>query len=191
MGGERESEAAHWAAARGGDAQAFTALFELHRDRVFRCAARLVQTSADADDVTSVVFLELWRRRDAVVLVDDSVLPWLCVTAANVARNVRRGTARYRRLLDHLPRTPEAVDHAEAVLDRLGAARSPLGLALQRLRPVDVALLTLTTFEGYSVTEAAAAVGLTHAAARSRLSRVRAHLRLELGGDREGRTGRA
>ena len=79
-----------WSRARTGDGEAFGRVFDAHRERVYRHALRLVDTVHEAEDVTAVAFLELWRRRDHVRLVDGSVLPWLLVTAGNVARNQRR-----------------------------------------------------------------------------------------------------
>lgn len=184
-------EASSWAAAREGDARAFTQLFALHRDGVFRYARRLVPAPADADDVTAAVFLELWRRREAVRVVEGSIRPWLLVTAGNIARNARRGTRRWRAVLDQLPREADAqqdpADLAGARVDGQRAA-TPLGAALRRLRPVDLSLLTLTVFEGYSVSEAAAALQLSDSTARSRLSRARARLRAQLRDDPTARS---
>lgn len=174
-----------WRAALGGDADAFNVLFRRHRDRVFRHAARLVDTAADADDVAAAAFFELWRRRARVGLVDGSPLPWLLVTAANLAHNVRRGTARYRAVLDRLPRSAEAEDPAEQALDRLARQRGEgvVRVAVQQLPAVDLNLLLLTALEGLSVQDASAALGLKEGTGRSRLSRARARLRTALTND--------
>lgn len=182
---EAADEAASWAAARTGDGQAFNHVFRLHRDDVFRYARRLADSPTDADDITASTFLELWHRRDAVRLVNGSVKPWLLVTAANIARNLRRSTRRWRAVLQQLPR-----DHTERD-DRDPAAiaaahldaqhgHTPLAAALRRLPAIDTSLLTLTVFEGYTVTDAAQILGITDATARSRLSRARARLRGQL-----------
>ncbi|NHB83951.1 hypothetical protein G7085_02790 [Tessaracoccus sp. HDW20] len=78
---------------------------------------RLVDRTADAEDAVAVAFLELWRRRDAVRVVQGSVLPWLLVTATHATRNLSRSSRRYRALLDRLPRPAEARDVAETYLD--------------------------------------------------------------------------
>jgi RNA polymerase sigma-70 factor (ECF subfamily) len=91
-----ESDEGLWRRSLDGDGEAFAFLFDRHRDRVFGHAFRLVQTRHDAEDVAASVFLELWRRRAEVRLVDGSVLPWLLVTTTNVGRNSARGTRRYR-----------------------------------------------------------------------------------------------
>lgn len=174
-----------WRAALGGDGGAFTRLFVQHRDRVFRHAARLVDSPSDADDVAAAAFFELWRRRDTVSVVDGSPLPWLLVTATNLARNVRRGTARYRAVIDRLPRSQELADPAEQALTRVARHRGETGIriAMRQLSATDLNLLVLTALEGLSVQEASAALGLKEGTGRSRLSRARARLRSALTDD--------
>ena len=112
--------------------------------------------------------------------------PWLLVTAGNLARNSRRGSRRWRAVLEQLPREPaERLDPAEVAGVRVDGQRAatPLGAALRLLRPVDLSLLTLTVFEGYSVSEAAAVLHLSESTARSRLTRARARLRDQLATD--------
>ncbi|MGH2910056.1 MAG: hypothetical protein ACRDK8_12235 [Solirubrobacteraceae bacterium] len=66
-------------------------------------------------------FLELWRRRADVRLVDQSVLLWLLITATNLSRNAARGTRRYRQFLQRLPRAQGQPDITEVAL---GVTRS-------------------------------------------------------------------
>lgn len=68
-------EAIAWAAVLGNDGDAFVAIFDQHRDRVYRQALRMTANIHDAEDVTVGAFLELWRRRKAVRVIDGSVLP--------------------------------------------------------------------------------------------------------------------
>lgn len=167
-----------WRAAVGGNGRAFGLLFTRHRDRVFRHLLRFVESSGDAEDLTATVFLELWRARDRVRIVDASLVPWLIGLATNVARNSRRATRRYRRLLSRLPAPEVVADHAEAVADRSGSRAGAAGLAsaMRALPLVDQQLLSLTALEGYSTSQAADAVGLSPGAARTRLSRARQRL---------------
>jgi len=166
-----------WQRSLDRDARAFAAIFDLHRDRVFRHTLRLVDSAHDAEDVTAAAFFELWRRSARVVPVEGSVLPWLLVTASRIARNVTRGTRRYRALLDALPRTPEP---AAALDDDRGAL-----VAIRSLRETDASLVTLVVIEGYPITEAAAVLGLSDGAARTRLHRAKRRLREQLADIRE------
>lgn len=179
-------DAALWAASLDGDSRAFATLFARHRDRVFRSAARLTGSTADADDVAAAAFLELWRRRDRVRLVEGSVIPWLLVTVSNLARNHRRTRRRYRAVLDRLP-TRDPDDGSGEILSRLDhrAGHSELSRALRSVSALDATLLVLTAVEGCTVAEAAAALGLSTSAANSRLSRSRTRLRSRLTLSRE------
>lgn len=91
-----QSEAEDWAAVVRGDAQAFGRIFDLHQAQVFRHSRRLVDDLEDARDVVATTFLEAWRRRSSVRVVNGSVAPWLIVTATNVSRNLVRA----RRAID-------------------------------------------------------------------------------------------
>ncbi len=164
-----ESEA--WSRALRGDGEAFGVVFDRYHDRVYRHVWRLVDTRADAEDVTAAAFLELWRLRRRVRVVNGSVLPWLLVTASNVARNQRRATRRYRALLDRLPRSPAVAPPQEGV-------REDLLEGLRSLSAPDLHLLCLVVLEGYQVAEAAELLGLSDTAARSRLHRARARVRV-------------
>lgn len=174
-------EAASWKRALNGEGAAFGDLFRKHQGRVYRRALTVVGDVHSAEDVTSAVFFELWRKRRSVGLVNDSVLPWLLVTTLNLARNQRRGSVRYRDLIASLPRqeSPDAESIALANGEtRLLGVR--LSEAMSRLNRSDVALLVLTVLDDMSTADAAAALGIRPGAARMRLSRARERLRGDL-----------
>ncbi len=137
----------------------------------------------DAEDVTAAAFLELWRRRKTVRVVDGSVLPWLLVTTTNLARNLRRGLRRYRTLIDSLPRVDVADSAGDVALDQLEEQRlnEQVHQALGALSRADAALLALTMFENYSSAQVAAALGISDGAARTRLHRARTRMATVLG----------
>ncbi|MFJ3490832.1 RNA polymerase sigma factor [Leifsonia aquatica] len=166
-----------------GDADAFGALFDLHHDRVFRQALRLTSSVHDAEDVTAVVFLEAWRRRDAMRVVNGSVIGWLLVTANNVHRNQLRSSRRYREALGNLPAPENSPDHSGVVDDRLDtdARRASVRAALARLPKRDQDIITLCVFEELSTSDAAEALGVAPGTVKSRLSRAKARLAELLG----------
>jgi RNA polymerase sigma factor (sigma-70 family) len=168
-----------WSAALAGDGGAFTQLFDRYHGRVFRHVVGLVEVPADADDIVSATFLEFWRRRHAVRLVDGSVLPWLLVTAGNLGRNQGRRARRYRTVLRQLPREERSVDAAEEAELRLSTEERTraLGAAIARLKPVDAQLIALTAMGECSVAQAADLLGISAGAARVRIHRARARLR--------------
>lgn len=157
-----------------GDGEAFGRVFDRHRHRVRRHCMRLVPADTDAADSVAIVFLETWRNRARVRLVDGSLLPWLLVTATNVARNQTRAARRYRAALDRLPPPENVPDHAER--DEDGDAVR----ALRRLGRNDQEIITLSILEGYSEREIADALGIAPGTVKSRLSRARARLAAHL-----------
>jgi RNA polymerase sigma factor (sigma-70 family) len=159
-----------WAAALTGDGEAFGRIFDRHRSRVRRHGMRLVPTGEDVDDLVAVTFLEAWRLRGRVRMVDGSVLPWLLVTATNAARNVTRSARRHLALLDRLPGADPASDPATLVDDTGVAAH------FDRLPLADRQVLALCVVEGFSEKEAASALGVAPGTVKSRLSRARRRL---------------
>jgi len=173
--GHTSGEAERWSAALAGSSEAFAGFFDLYRDRVYRHALRLLGNVHEAEDVTAGAFLELWRRRDAVTLVGGSVLPWLLVTTSNLSRNAARSLRRYRSLLRSLPRSVPSSGAGEVAEERLEASsvNRQVRQALRSLSAPDAALISMTAFEGFSPSEAAAALGISEGAARTRLHRAR------------------
>jgi RNA polymerase sigma factor (sigma-70 family) len=176
------ADAVLWPQCVRGDADAFGVLFDRHRDRVFRSALRLAESRQDAEDVAASVFLELWRRRDDVRVVNGSILPWLLVTTTNLARNAARSRRRYRDLLNRLPRHEGAPDTAAVVLDARGlGVDARLRNGLRKLSATDAQLIALVALDGYRVAVAAELLGLSQSSARSRLHRSRQKLKDQLG----------
>ncbi len=177
-----------WSRSLDGDSAAFGELFDRLENRVFRHAHRLIENRHDAEDVTATAFLELWRRRADVRVVNGSVLPWLLVTATNSARNARRSTRRYRALLDALPREADAADAESDFLRAhpLDAMDHRLAVAMGSLNPADARLVSLVVLEGFTIAEAAGILGLTPSAAKTRLHRARLRLRAAVGDDTAG-----
>lgn len=170
-----------WQRARGGDTAAFAVLFERHVDAVYAHCRRRGESVADAEDVTSLVFLEAWRRAGAVRIVNGSIRPWLLVVATNVLRNQWRARARHQRLLSRLPRDTEP-DVADGVLADAEVARQrrALAQALGRLRCEEQEAVALCDLGAVSYAAAAAALGIPLGTLRSRLFRARRRLRQSL-----------
>lgn len=176
----RSSELSLWTASREGDQSAFGFLFDRHKDRVFRHAFRLLSDRNDAEDVLGTVFFELWRKRNAVHVVDGSILPWLLLTATNTALNVQRATRRYRLLLSRLPREDQELSAEDQAYLYSNSLSPELDTAIRGLNPTDQGLVALVIIEGYPIAEAAMALDIGSTVARKRLSRLRVRLRENL-----------
>ncbi|WP_427117544.1 RNA polymerase sigma factor [Pseudarthrobacter scleromae] len=182
MGTVNSADEELWARSLAGDGAAFSVLFRRHRDRVFRHAYRITVGHHNAEDITATAFLELWRLRDKVRLVDGSILPWLLVTTVNVARNNSRALRRHQKLVESLPRSENAPD----VLDEFFAG-SPqdaldkeLSEALRSLNLTDRQLVSLVVFEGYTLASAAKLLAITPSAAKTRMHRARQRMKLSV-----------
>ncbi len=166
-------------AAEHHDGDAFGQLFERHADSVYAHCFRRTGVWSMAEDLTSVVFLEAWRRRRDVQFCGDSVLPWLLGVANNATRNAQRALRRNRRLLAKLPPpepVPDIADDAAQRADQERAVRRLLA-ELRGLGEPEREVLSLCDWAGLSYSEAAAALGVPVGTVRSRLARARQHLR--------------
>ena len=173
-----------WSRSIKGDGEAFRVLYIRYRDRIFRHAYRLSGDRQDAEDIMATAFLELWRRRANVRIVDGSILPWLLVTTTNTARNSGRAALRYRRLLDSLPRQSETPDPTgdDLFLSYRDALDKDLARALGALNSTDLHLVSLVVFEEFTIADAAAVLGLTPGSAKTRMHRARQRMKVALSG---------
>ncbi|MDJ0376254.1 sigma-70 family RNA polymerase sigma factor [Cryobacterium sp. PH31-L1] len=158
-----------------GNGQSFGVLFDRHHDRVFRYSFRLVRSHVEAEDVTAMVFLEAWRRRARVRLVNGSIIAWLLATATNVARNRLCPALRYQRMLNKIPRPEPAPDHSTTVLDELAAApaRRTVQDAFRGLNHHDQKILSLCVLEELSAPDVGEILGIAPGAVRARLLRAK------------------
>jgi len=183
--GER-TDAELWAC---GDAAAFGVLFERHARAVYNHCFRGTADWALAEDLTSLVFLEAWRRRDAVRLANESALPWLLGVATNVLRNGWRSRRRRAAALARLRPVdePDFSDDVEGRLDDERAMRDVLAV-LAELPRREREVLALCVWAELGYEETAIALGIPIGTVRSRLARARARLR-ELTADSGHETG--
>lgn len=146
-------------------------LYERHARTVFRYVARRAGPAA-AEDLLSEVFITALSASARVVAHDSgSALPWLYGIALNVLR------AHFRRQPPPASVARDLGMDWDAVDDRLDAVaeRGRLRIALEGLADSDRELLLLVAWEGLTPAEAAAALGISQVAARSRLHRARKH----------------
>ena len=171
-----------WRRAAEHDGSAFGELFERHANTVYLHCFRRTASWSSAEELTSVVFLEAWRRRRAVRLYSDSILPWLLAVANNSIRNSNRSLRRHQRLLTKLPPPALAIDFGDDAARRLDDERVMAGIlsALRSLRTEEQEVVALCDWAGLSHTEAAAALDVPAGTVRSRLSRAHEHIRARL-----------
>lgn len=179
---DADTDESLWARAVAGDGSAFAAVFDRHADTVHTHCARRAGSWVDAQDLTSLVFLEAWRQRTRVRFVDGSALPWLLVVATNVTRNQTRARRRYARALARVPGDPHAPDIADEAIADIEAEQvaAEVAACIRRLRTDEQDVVSLCDLGGLGYAEAAAVLGIPVGTVRSRLSRARARLRAML-----------
>ena len=186
-----------WRASSSGDGQAFAELYERHSRTIYNYLFRRLADWSEAEDLTAVVFLEAFRRRRDVVVLEGKVVPWLYGIATNVLRNRRRAVWRHRRLVVQLSEE-RSNEVATDVAERADAA-AQMRAVLERVAGLprrQQEVVALCVWSGLTYEEAAVALGVPVGTVRSRLSRARAalvepdgasgHRRVEMGLERIG-----
>ena len=164
-----------------GDEAAFLALYERHRETVFRFAYRMLGSAALAEAVTHDCFLGLIKEPSRFDPTRAALRTYLYAAVRNLsAKHFRR----------HAGETPvEECDEREFPADRreeplrrlLDAELSAeVRRAVAALPPLQREVVILFEYEELSLAEVAAVVGTDTGAVKSRLHRARQRLRREL-----------
>jgi RNA polymerase sigma factor (sigma-70 family) len=168
-----------WERTRGGDAEAFGALYERHARPVQSyCLWRTADLQA-AEDATATVFLEAWRKRERLTLSTDSAVPLLLGIANNVVRRQWRSRRRYRDALERVRNVGQIPSDLEAeAIARVDAIQQLRdgGEAIRQLPRREREVLALLAWSDLSYGEIAEALGLPVGTVRSRLARARTRL---------------
>lgn len=168
-------------AARRGDQLAFGALYDRHGQLVYRYCHRHAVDPAEAEDLMSTTFLEAWRCRERMALVDGSARPWLLGIAKNLTRAGARAHRRHRRALQRFSSQMQDLvqpDHAAVVEDQVDAAVTArtIWMKIALLPRGDREVAELCLLEGLTAAQVAAALGLRRGTVKSRLHRARHRL---------------
>lgn len=165
------------AQAVAGDESAFRELYRRYVRPVYWIAYGILGSPADAEDVTQDTFVTAWHKLPALELRGDSILPWLATIcrfqSANRLRQRRRDQMHTVESLDDT--LPATLNVEDQVIAASFAAR--ITAEVQSLSDLDREIFRLCAAEGYGYQAAAEELGVSHAAVRNRLSRVRLRLR--------------
>ncbi len=152
-----------------GDPMAFTELYELTAERLFRFAHRMLRDRGAAEDAVQHSFLELVRARPRLSS-DRSLEAWMFKSVRFTCLDeIRRRTRRPEIPSDQLP------DHGEE--DALLAIDPDLEQALADLTPEQQEVLHLKHVEGYDGGEIAQIVDSNRTAVYAMAARAEARLR--------------
>jgi RNA polymerase sigma-70 factor (ECF subfamily) len=160
------------------DARLLRALHAEHGDALHAHALRLVNGDRTrAEDLVQETLLRAWRHPESLDPTRGSVRAWLFTTARNLAIDAwrRRSTRVGEVYTDVLPEPPEAVDEAERAVQAWTVAE-----ALERLSPAHREVLVECFYQGRSVAEVAARLGVPAGTVKSRTHYALRSLRLVL-----------
>ncbi|MCJ7711527.1 MAG: sigma-70 family RNA polymerase sigma factor [Chloroflexi bacterium] len=163
--------------AAAGDAMAFARIVAAHHDDMARVCFVICGDQEMAQDAVQAAWHIAWRKLGSL-RETGNLRPWLVTIAANEVRQVMRRQRRH-----HVVQIEVADVGSDTHDPSTRAAHADLAVALRRLTPEDRELLALRHVSGFDATEIGKALGMSASGVRSRLARVAARLRLELGDD--------
>jgi RNA polymerase sigma-70 factor (ECF subfamily) len=168
------------ASAGRGDEAAFLALYERHRDAVFRFAYRMLGSAALAEDIAHDCFLSLLKRPEGFDPSRASLRTFLLAAARNLAlKHFRkeRGAEAVEDLTEE-PRAPERQGPLRQLLD--DELSLEVQKAIDNLPPLQREALLLFEYEELALSEIGAVVGADVGTVKARLHRARQSLRKQL-----------
>jgi len=157
-------------------------LFQKHHGEIYAYLVRMLRDSELAADLTQDAFIKAYRAHDS--LQDPAhARAWLY----QIAHRVALDEIRRRKIVRFLPWTGESYGTAPSAehLAMEGRLSSDLQRALARIPERQRAALLLAELHDLTGLELAAALGVSHVAARALLTRARDSLRRELASERE------
>ncbi len=173
--------------AKEGDADAFRTLVERHSERIFRLAWRLTGDEATAEDAVQETFLRAFRwlsRFDARAQFGTWLHRIAVNTALEIVRKQRRHTMRRQTTpAGHAADSPDPLQAVPSVApgpERLALSQEverTVRAAMGELTPLERAAFVLRHFEGRSIAEICAFLGLRESAGKHAVFRAVKKLR--------------
>lgn len=163
--------------ATGGDMGAFEQLYERHNRRVYSLCLRMTGNTAEAEDLTQEVFIQLFRKMGSF-RGDSAFTTWLHrMTVNQVLMHFRKRGVRLEQTTED-GETPVQVvigtenPNAMPVVDRIA-----LDAAIERLPPGYRTVFVLHDIEGHEHEEIARMLGCSVGTSKSQLHKARMKLR--------------
>jgi RNA polymerase sigma-70 factor (ECF subfamily) len=165
-----------------GDKAAFARLYDATAPRLFGLARRLLIDSAQAEEVTQEVYLEIWQSATRYEAARGSAMAWMLTLAHRRAvdrirsaqssrnRDTKIGIRDFDREYDHVAETVEVRIESERVKR-----------ALEKLTELQRQAVTLAYFKGLSHSEVAAMLHVPIGTVKTRLRDGMIRLRDEMG----------
>lgn len=174
------SEAQAIERAKQGDAEAFEALYHLHKRRVYSLCLRMTSNAAEAEDLAQEAFLQLFRKV-STFRGESAFSTWLHRLAVNVVLMHLR-----KKGLAVVPLEDQVETEEETPRKELGAPDLSLAGSIDRLNLQNAiealptgyrTIFVLHDVEGYEHNEIAQMVGCSIGNSKSQLHKARMKLR--------------
>jgi RNA polymerase sigma-70 factor, ECF subfamily len=174
------SDAALVRRALDGDADAFASLFHLHKHRVYAVCLRMTKNTAEADDLTQDVFIQVFRKL-STFRGESALSTWLYRLAVNTAlMHFRKQAPRQVSLDEGADHDPLAVrrehgksdDRLSSSLDRIALTR-----ALEALPDGYRTIFELHEIKGYGHREIAKLLRCSVGNSKSQLHKAKQRIR--------------
>jgi RNA polymerase sigma-70 factor (ECF subfamily) len=166
--------------AKQGDAQAFQALYDKHKRRVYSLCLRMTANTAEAEDLTQEAFLQLYRKI-ATFRGESAFSTWLHRLSVNVVLMQLRKKSLPVVSLEETTQGEEDTPKKDFGAEDLALAGSIDRLQLQKavddLPPGYRMIFVLHDIEGYEHNEIATMVGCSIGNSKSQLHKARMKLR--------------
>ena len=148
----------------------FQAVFDAHKDAVYRFVWRMARSPAAAEDITQDVFVALLRHPGRFDPARGTLRAFLLGIARNLVLKHWRAEHRFEPLDDD-------AEIAEPFDLGRGDIGEMVGRAVGALGPLQREVVILAEYEGLTLAEIARAVDVDVGAVKSRLHRARENLR--------------
>jgi RNA polymerase sigma-70 factor (ECF subfamily) len=162
--------------ARQGSQEAFAKLVEIFRAPIVNLAYQIVGSRADAEDVAQDALINAFRSLDSY-REESKFFSWLYRIVTNAAIDL----VRRRRALPTVSREDLDAWVADEEAPETTALRITVWLALERLPPLQRAVLVLRDWHGLSYAQIAETLGITPGMVGARIRAARQHLQRALG----------
>ena len=179
--GEEVNEAAAIEKAKLGDAEAFQALYDRHKRRVYSLCLRMTANTAEAEDLTQEAFLQLYRKI-ATFRGESAFSTWLHRLSVNVVlMHLRKKGLPVVSLEETTQGGEEDSPKKDFGADDVALSGSIDRLQLQRavndLPPGYRTIFVLHDIQGYEHNEIAGIVGCSIGNSKSQLHKARMKIR--------------
>jgi RNA polymerase sigma-70 factor (ECF subfamily) len=168
------------AQAQRGDEEAFAALFETHKRRVYSLCLRMTGNVAEAEDLSQEAFLQLFRKI-STFRGESAFSTWLHRLVVNVVLMHLRKKGLQQVSLDEMDTSQEEPvkrDYGDEDRRLMGSIdRITLGRAIGELPPGYRAVFVLHDMEGYEHNEIAQILNCSIGNSKSQLHKARMKLR--------------